>query len=449
MSVMILVCALMLIPFYWVAKTAVTNENIYAYPPRILPLDPHLYNFVDVWYLIPFARYFANSVIVSLIAVAGNILFNAAAGYALTKNFPGKRAVVLLFLSCMLIPFQATIIPAYLVSARLGVLNSYLGLALPLLSTIVCIFVFKAAFEAMPASLQQAARIDGLGELRIMLRIMLPLAKPAIATNVILSFIWSWNAFLWPLIITRDVDHADLAARPRALPRLCRGHDGRALRLRVHGAFAGHRGVPDGAEGVHSRPDLGSDQGMNWRAILTSRFFVVPAVALAALIGWNLYVAAHAHGRVSGKVLRADGAPAAGATVVLYERNITSHFLEKARTTTDAAGEFRFDDNRSHQIRLDAIGPDGRPDAAAHPAPLVRRARCALARAAGAAGAARDRSNARSDLKDKSKMMMQFGRKTNRLLYNFKLMTCLDRGHAYVLSDAVTTRPLVQLASVS
>jgi hypothetical protein len=99
---------------------------------------------------------------------------------------------------------------------------------------------------------------------------------------------------------------------------------------------------------------------MRWaRAILTSRFFVLPAVALAALIGWNLYVAAHAHGQVSGKVLRADGAPAAGATVILYERNITSHFLEKSRTTTDAAGEFRFDDNRSHQIRLDAIGADG------------------------------------------------------------------------------------------
>jgi Carboxypeptidase regulatory-like domain len=99
---------------------------------------------------------------------------------------------------------------------------------------------------------------------------------------------------------------------------------------------------------------------VNGRAILTSRFFVVPAVAVAALIGWNLYVAAHAHGQVSGKVLRADGAPAAGATVVLYERNITSHFLETSRTTTDAAGEFRFDDNRSHQIRIDAIGPDGR-----------------------------------------------------------------------------------------
>ncbi|MBV8766503.1 MAG: carboxypeptidase regulatory-like domain-containing protein [Hyphomicrobiales bacterium] len=99
---------------------------------------------------------------------------------------------------------------------------------------------------------------------------------------------------------------------------------------------------------------------MNWRAILTSRFLVVPAAAVVVLIFWNLYVSAHAHGEVRGKVVRADGAPAAGATVVLYERNLTSHFLEKSRTTTDAAGEFRFSHNRSHQIRLDTIGPDGR-----------------------------------------------------------------------------------------
>jgi len=136
--------------------------------------------------------------------VGGNIVLNALAAYALTRAFPGRRWVVLLLLSCMLIPFQATIIPAYLITARLGLLNSWLGLALPMLSTIVCIFVFKAAFEAVPRSLIDAARMDGLGDLRILARVLLPLCKPAIATNVILSFIWSWNNFMWPLIVTRD-----------------------------------------------------------------------------------------------------------------------------------------------------------------------------------------------------------------------------------------------------
>ena len=134
----------------------------------------------------------------------------------LTQSFRGKRIVLLLFLSCMLIPFQATIIPAYLITGKLGLLDSYLGLALPMLSTIVCIFVFKASFDAVPRSLIDAARIDGLSEWRIIWRVMMPLAKGAIATNVILAFIWSWNNFLWPLIVTRS---ADMQTLPLGLAR--------------------------------------------------------------------------------------------------------------------------------------------------------------------------------------------------------------------------------------
>jgi ABC-type glycerol-3-phosphate transport system permease component len=103
----------------------------------------------------------------------------------------------------MMVPFQATIIPAYLITGKLGLLNSYVGLALPQFSTIICIFVFKASFDAIPGSLIDAAKIDGLPEWRIVWTIMLPLSKAAMATNVILSFIWSWNNFLWPLIMTR------------------------------------------------------------------------------------------------------------------------------------------------------------------------------------------------------------------------------------------------------
>jgi len=214
--VLMAIAVAMLTPFYWVLKTALTGENIYAYPPSLLPMHPHLFNFVDVWYLIPFPRYLLNSVVVSLLAVAGNLVLNAIAGYALTLPFGGRRAVLVLLLSCTLVPFQATIIPAYLITARLGLLNSYLGLALPLMSTIVCIFIFKASFEAVPRSLIDAARIDGLGDLRILTRVLLPLSTPAIATNVVLAFIWSWNNFLWPLIITRD---ANMQTLPLGLAR--------------------------------------------------------------------------------------------------------------------------------------------------------------------------------------------------------------------------------------
>ena len=201
---LLVVSTIMLVPFYWVLKTSLTGENIFVYPPSFLPEDPHLFFYVDVWYAIPFVRYLANSVIVSAIVVVANVALNAMAGYALTRDFPGKAATILLFLSCMMIPFQVTIIPAYLITSELGLLNSYAGMALPLTSTIVCIFVFKAAFEAIPKSLIDAARIDGVPDWMIVFRIIMPLTKPAIATNVVLSFIWSWNSFLWPLVIVRD-----------------------------------------------------------------------------------------------------------------------------------------------------------------------------------------------------------------------------------------------------
>ncbi len=203
---LITISMVMLIPFYWVLKTSVAGENIFAYPPSILPKDPHVFFFVDVWYFIPFVRYFFNSIFVVTIVIALNLVFNAMAGYALTKNFRGKKVVMLLLLSCMMIPFQATIIPAYLVTAKMGLLNSYIGLALPELSHIICILIFKASFDAVPKSLVEAARIDGVPEWKIIFKVMLPLSKSAIATNVILSFIWSWNQLLWPLIIIRDTE---------------------------------------------------------------------------------------------------------------------------------------------------------------------------------------------------------------------------------------------------
>jgi ABC-type glycerol-3-phosphate transport system permease component len=199
-----IICVLMLVPFFWVLKTSLTGENIFVYPPSLMPENPHLFYYVEVWYSIPFFRYLVNSVFVSTIVVVANVVLNAMAGYALTRDFLGKRTIIMLFLSCMMIPFQVTIIPAYLITKELGLLNTHVGMALPLCSTIVCIFVFKASFDAVPKSLVDAARIDGVPDWKIIFRVMVPLSQSAIATNVILAFIWSWNNFLWPLIIVRD-----------------------------------------------------------------------------------------------------------------------------------------------------------------------------------------------------------------------------------------------------
>ena len=142
--------------------------------------------------------------------------------YALTKHFRGRGLVLTLLLSCMMIPFQSTIVPAYLITGKLGLLNSYLGLALPTFSTIVCIFVYKASFDAVPRSLIDAARIDGLSELQVITKIMLPLSSAAVATNVVLSFIWSWNNFLWPLIVVREPQMQTL---PLGLSRFLSYHE--------------------------------------------------------------------------------------------------------------------------------------------------------------------------------------------------------------------------------
>ena len=178
---LVLVCFVMLVPFYWVAKTSITGENIFTYPPSRVPRDAQPFFFVDAWYAIPFPRFFFNSVVVALLVIVANLFINAAAGYALTRQFAGKRWIILLFLACMMIPFHATIIPAYLITRDLGLLNTHLGLALPAFSHIVLIFVFKASFDAIPSSLIDAARIDGLSEWRIIYKIMLPLSLPAIA----------------------------------------------------------------------------------------------------------------------------------------------------------------------------------------------------------------------------------------------------------------------------
>ena len=204
--IMALVCLLMLVPIYWVIKTSLTGENLFIFPPSLLPENPHLFYYVEAWYTVKFLTYFINSVIVATLVVVSNLVLNAMAGYALTKHFPGKGLILLFLLSSMMIPVHATVIPAYLITAKLGLLNTHLGIALPALSHIVCIFLFKSNFEAIPKSLIDAARIDGLSEWQIIYRILLPLSKPAVATNVILSFIWSWNDFLWPLIVVRDIE---------------------------------------------------------------------------------------------------------------------------------------------------------------------------------------------------------------------------------------------------
>ena len=162
----------------------------------------------------------------------------------------------------MMIPFQATIIPAYLITKELGLLNSHLGLALPLCSTIVCIFVFKAAFDAVPrvAPRRRADRRPAASG-RSSRGSCCRSPPPAVATNVILSFIWSWNNFLWPLIIIRDAEMQTLPLGLSTFLSYLENTTGALYAFCVMVLLPGLLVVPARPEAVHRRPDLGSHQG--------------------------------------------------------------------------------------------------------------------------------------------------------------------------------------------
>lgn len=207
-AVMIVVAIYTVGPFVWAISTAFKGpgENVYAFPPRILPEEPTLSNFVTAWQRVPyFGQYFINSLLIAGGSILINIGASSMAGYALARlQFPGRSLAFWIILSTMMIPFQVVMIPLFLVVLRLGLLNTHLGVILPTAVTAFSIFLFRQAFLKLPKELEDAARIDGCSEWGIYWRIMLPLTKPTIATMVIFTFVSSWGEFLWPLIVLRS-----------------------------------------------------------------------------------------------------------------------------------------------------------------------------------------------------------------------------------------------------
>ncbi|MGH4051616.1 MAG: carbohydrate ABC transporter permease [Clostridium sp.] len=151
----------------------------------------------------PFARWMFNSIVVGLICTIGNLIFNSMAGYALARiNFPGKKALFLGILGMMMIPGQVIMVPMYMLLSKLGWINTYKGLTIPFLTSMFGIFLMRQFFLSIPKSLEEAAAIDGLGRFGTFFRIILPTSTTALTTQFILMFTGSWNAFLWPSLLT-------------------------------------------------------------------------------------------------------------------------------------------------------------------------------------------------------------------------------------------------------
>ena len=194
-------------PFLWLLSTALKSgsENIFAYPPSLLPAQPTLENFGRVLETQPFMLYLKNSVLVAVLSVVANLILSSLAAYPLARmEFRGKNLIFVILLSSMMIPFQLLMIPVYNIAITLGLQNSYLGLVLPHACTAFGVFLMRQAFLGIPKALEESALLEGLNRLQIWWYVLLPLVKPSLATLAVFSFIAVWGDFLWPLIILDD-----------------------------------------------------------------------------------------------------------------------------------------------------------------------------------------------------------------------------------------------------
>ncbi|NUR84601.1 MAG: carbohydrate ABC transporter permease [Nonomuraea sp.] len=196
------------LPFLWMVFSSLKPEReIWRFPPTILPEHATLANYADLLAKLDLGRLALNSVVVAVTVTAGNLLFCSMLGYALAKlDFPGKRVVFGLVMSKLMIPGMVLVIPTFVVVAALGLINTYAGIILPGLAGPMGVFMMRQFMVGLPDDLSDAARVDGAGEFRIFFRIILPLCKPALATLAILTFLASWNNFLWPLMVAQDKD---------------------------------------------------------------------------------------------------------------------------------------------------------------------------------------------------------------------------------------------------
>ncbi|MDD3012070.1 MAG: carbohydrate ABC transporter permease [Candidatus Gastranaerophilales bacterium] len=196
----------MLVPFLWMLATSLmTQKQIFAYPPVLIPNPIAIDNYFKVSQAIPIAKYFLNSTIVAVLTTAGQIIVSAMAAYAFARlKFKGRDALFLIILATMMIPPQVNIIPLFFVMREFHWIDTYYALIIPGLFGGFGIFLLRQWFKGMPIELEDAAKIDGCNPFQTFWKIALPLALPVIATLGIFTFITTWNSFIWPLIVTNS-----------------------------------------------------------------------------------------------------------------------------------------------------------------------------------------------------------------------------------------------------
>jgi multiple sugar transport system permease protein len=195
-------------PLLWLTVSSfMTNAQINKFPPTIIPDSLHLDGYRYVFNNALFPRWIVNSTIVSLVVVVGNLVFGSLAGYAFARmRFHGSRVLLALMLATLVIPFQITMIPSFLLMKYVGLIDTLGALIVPSLVTPFAVFLLRQFFLSVPREIEEAAWIDGCSRLRTLWTIVMPLARPALGTVAVLTFLTTWNDLAWPLIAINN-DH--------------------------------------------------------------------------------------------------------------------------------------------------------------------------------------------------------------------------------------------------
>ena len=192
-------------PFLWVFFTSFKGptDAIYSVPPQLIPKAPTFENYIRVWNFLPVARFFVNSITVTLSVVVFNTLFTSLAAYPLAKmKFKGRNTIFYLLLVTYIIPSALTAIPSYILAVRVFRYYDHISAAiLPYLATVFNIFLLRQAYKGVPDDLIDAGKVDGASELRIWWSIVVPIIRPSLATVAIITFVEQWNNFFWPSLV--------------------------------------------------------------------------------------------------------------------------------------------------------------------------------------------------------------------------------------------------------
>ena len=196
-----------LFPFYWMLLTSVKSYGAYnaEYIPTFFTLSPTPENYATAFTAVPLGRYFTNTLIFTLVTTAVMLVVIVLAAFAFARlEFKGKNLLFTLFLSLMMIPTELVVITNFQTITNLGLRNTFAGLILPSVTSVFYIYLLKENFEQIPDELYKAARVDGTGDFKYLMKVMVPISQPTIVTIVILKIIECWNSYVWPRLITDD-----------------------------------------------------------------------------------------------------------------------------------------------------------------------------------------------------------------------------------------------------